>query len=858
MRKINLIPLLILGMAVSCTRKQPETLITKWNNKVAKESSFDRVIASSSLKQQQCFKDIFDVQTLKKEVAELEKKYAGGEKVTGTWKHIDLSTLPIPQANFLKTYGGKIGDLKNPESIDYSGCEDVPCIYNRVYKKDNHVAGYVHYIWYLKLGHMLSADNMVPDQNSKTAGIYNGKEIPLSGYLYNDTELFGLWRLSHLLRVPYTNLSYLKETQRIPRGENVEGRPGGVCGVASSAGWVVLNDGCLTVYGQRLDTGYLYQAVTHELAHHVDFESGRGTREFYRSHKKDYLDLIGMWIEEYERDGKQVREWKIKTTANLVSSYAGTLPQENFAETMSLFRVDGELVKRKVISDHYKFVSDNFYESKNFENETLIKNWIGSYKADMEREVLRAVIDCSTESSGSKKSTFFGISDFKYRPSPNSMNCLSSRMEDLTTTLMNKVALFEAEGCGVLTDKTYQAKWASSLKVHLKDILNRYLEEVQVDKDYIARIQDFYSDVEDRTLANESYVSCYKEVNEVACYEETLLSKIKERVTKLKVSPSQEKDLIDLYVSIHPYSAVSSEVKTSYKTFVSSNLEKIRYETDDLWRSCRTGPQNDDLPPKGSIFQVAEGYMVSSLFNCINSSAPDTIKRAVRSLDVDGAKLQNTKEEMVLIDEVKPHVVSMLKEKFEQESMREFNEIRIFIEGEDGSIRSRLISDFSWVRNVIDGKELQKNCESEATRMISFEPLFHIKRKVFSELVNGKICAGISSTPEYKKWVSESQDMFKEMVAKDLEGMLYVAGEERARECLSKYPITNSVSKIKFRNDREACLTNNWGEVERKVLDQLKSNPYVEKFKFSLDEFKTELAGNARRTQLKLIKEHFN
>src|SRR5690606_12112734 len=180
MRKINLIPLLILGVVASCSRKQPESLLTKWSHKVAKESSFDRVIASSSLKQQQCFKDIFDVQTLKKEVAELEKKYAGGEKVSGTWKHLDLSSLPIPQANFLKTYGDKIGDLKNPESIDYSGCEDVPCIYNRIYKKDNHVAGYVHYLWYLKLGNMLSADNDDPDQASKEDGNYNKKEHPLS------------------------------------------------------------------------------------------------------------------------------------------------------------------------------------------------------------------------------------------------------------------------------------------------------------------------------------------------------------------------------------------------------------------------------------------------------------------------------------------------------------------------------------------------------------------------------------------------------------------------------------------------------------------------------------------------------
>src|SRR5690606_36940327 len=99
----------------------------------------------------------------------------------------------------------------------------------------------------------------------------------------------------------------------------------------------------------------------------------------YRSHKKDYLDLIGMWVEEFVKDnGEQERQWHLKSRENLVSSYAGTLPQENFAETLAYFRVDPEHTKRRVTKDHYKFISDNFHEGKNFENETLLKEWIAA------------------------------------------------------------------------------------------------------------------------------------------------------------------------------------------------------------------------------------------------------------------------------------------------------------------------------------------------------------------------------------------------------------------------------------------------------------------------------------------------
>lgn len=858
MKKNNLLPLLILGIAASCSRKTPETLLSKWEKKVSSETSFERALASSSLKEKECLKDVFDVTTLKKEVSDLEKKFAAGEKVTGTWKHIDLSTLPIPQANFLKSYGSQIGDLKDPTSIDYSGCEDVPCLFNRIYKKENNVAGYVHYLWYLKFGHLLSADNLVPDQKSSTAGQYNDKEFALDAYLYSDKELFGLWRLSHMLKPPHTNLAYLKEMQRVPRGEPFEGRSMQTCGLASSAGWILLNDGCLTIYNDRMDTGYLYQAVAHEITHQVDFQQGRGTREFYRSHKKDYLDLIGMHLDEYVDDkGVQVRQWKLKPGAKLVSSYAGTLPQENFAETISLFRVEGDMVKSKTTDEHYAFVSTNFFDDKNFETPSLMNNWINSYAADTEREALRAVIDCS-ESKVSQKNAYFSLNDFTYKPSVSMLNCLGSKSEEIAETIRRKAALYEPEGCMALSNDTNKKVWNGHVKEKLKTIMNRYLQELEVDKDYIARIQGFYSDIDDRRVPKVAFVSCFEESNESECYRSELSLRVREQIASLKVSLEQEKELIDLYLSVHPYVDVSNEVKEGYKVFVSSNLEKIRYEAEDLWGSCKAIPHNDLESPRGSIFQVAEGYMISSFYNCLNSKAPEAIKHSVRSLEVDGAKIQNTKEELILYKEVQPHFVKMLQEKFDVASMNELNEIRKFIEEEDGSIRGRILSDFSWVKNVTKTEGVQTDCRAEALRLISFEPLYHVKGKIFSDLASSTICAGITTSSEYKKWLSESETVFKDMVINDLEKMLYTAGSSRARECLEKFPITNSVSKIKYRTQRDACLTEKWSDVENQVLNELKSNAYVEKFKFNLEDFRGELSKNSRRTQLKLIKENFN
>ncbi|HLW56568.1 MAG TPA: hypothetical protein VKY27_04230, partial [Bacteriovoracaceae bacterium] len=179
----------------ACTgQKTPKSLATAWQNQHLTESnSLLRAVASNN-QNGMCLSSVFNSQTLKNEVAEYEKRITG-TPVRGSWRHLDLSTLPIPQANFLATYGNEIGDQAQPDSIDYSGCYDLPCIFNRIYdREEDYIAGYVHYLWYLKFGHYLSLDNKVPDQNSPTPGIYNEKQFSVKDYLYSEKELYGLWR----------------------------------------------------------------------------------------------------------------------------------------------------------------------------------------------------------------------------------------------------------------------------------------------------------------------------------------------------------------------------------------------------------------------------------------------------------------------------------------------------------------------------------------------------------------------------------------------------------------------------------------------------------------------------------------
>jgi hypothetical protein len=555
MKKSNYFVLAIL-ITAGCTKKSPETLISKWNKESISHDVIERTLASAP--EGQCLKDIFSVETLKSEIKEIEKNFIDSKKVSGTWKHLDLSRLPVPQANFLKSYGDGIGDLRN-DSIDYSGCSDVPCIFNRVYGKENHFAGYVHYLWYLKFGNMLSADNKVPGQVSKTAGDFNGKVFPLSSYLYNEGELYAFWRLSHMLKTPHTSLSYLKEIQRVPRGERFEGdQYKSACGLAYSSGWILLNDGCLTLR-QNTDEGYFYHAVTHELTHHVDFQEGRGTKLFYRSHKDDYLNLAGLFLKEFVNEkGENVRQWEHRPGIKLVTGYAGGNPQENFAESVSVFRVEGDRTKGNITTDHYNFVSKDYYQNRAFHREALSRIWLTNYNQDTGKAVFKAVVDCSKEGSSQKSSYFLG-NEFSAPVRPSMLNCIGHKATEIGQILKAKASLNEPEGCVSLKSRDFSDVWDREVKSHLILAFDKYLQELQKDKDYLARIQEFYKQVSDRTIAVDAFVSCYRENNEKSCFEREVRRRATDKALTLNLPEDQTKEMADMYVSYHSYDVVRDE-----------------------------------------------------------------------------------------------------------------------------------------------------------------------------------------------------------------------------------------------------------------------------------------------------------
>ena len=860
--KNNKFLFLVLLASVGCSKsKDYPTLFSQLEKKsVIDEQVVAREVAAAPV--EQCLKDRFTVDMLKAEVKELEKKFSSGTKVTGKWKHLNLADLPIPQANFLSKYGNQLGDLNNPDAYDYSHCSDVPCVFNTIYEKPDNQAGYVHYLWYLRMGHLLGASNKVHGATSQTKpGVYNGKNFAVSAYLYRDREIFAYWRLMKMLKAPHTELGDLKEIFRVPQGEYFDSdknkSPTGshTCGLAYSTGYVIMQDLCMTV-DSNWEGGSFYDSVLHELTHQVDYHQGRKKGEAYRSDDQDYLDVSKFYLKEYkDAKGETVRQWDHKPGIKLVTSYAGTSPAENFAETIANYRVEGTLTKSMVTDEHYTYTGKNYFFSKDFEKKNMINGWLLSEGPLLNQLIFKAVGECSN-SSKVTASTYFKKTDFDIVVLPSMLNCLGSKIPDISRDVRIKLKANEMEGCQILTEYNIRTEWEPALKPAIVKIANKYLKELQTDKAYFARVQKFIDNIPKRDMANEAFLSCLDKATEDQCYKESVTKLALANLETLNLPESQTQDLAELYLNGHPIEDTRAYLLSYYKSFVLSHGEQIEQDASDMYAKCLSAPLNDDVPPSGRHFSIGDGYMVSSIYNCINTDFPETAKLIVRNLAVGEMKVQHPKEEVILYEQVVPELKKSLEMIYNKKRAAEAKEVAAFIASDEGKIRNSVVNDFSWVKDVLSTEKIQKDCRKQALDSISFELKYQTRGDAFGALAD-TACNSITESSQYTKWLDDSKSDFAAKSVSGLEKTIVEIATAKAATCLTQFPVDTNLNRIKFKKEREACLVDAWPSIEASALKEFEKDPIVVKFHVDVEAVKSQLEGNRRRLQIRVIKENF-
>ena len=804
-----------------------------------------------------CLKSTFSISLVKSEIHELERKYKSGTKVKGKWKHLNLEDLPIPQANFLTTFGKRLGDLNNLDAIDYSLCKDLPCVINKIYAKEDYIAGYVHYLWYLKMGNYLTAHNTVYGGSYRDIlpGIYNGKVLKVSDYLWSEDELYAFWRLLHMMKAPHTNLTDLTEIQRVPHGEEFGFVDGLVCGLAWSNGIVSLQDGCLGI-GSETYPGTFYESVLHELTHQVDYHEGRKLSKSYRSNEKDYLDISKFFLKEFKDEaGKTIRQWEHLPDIKLVTGYAGTSPAENFAETIAYFRVDGSQTKKSLSPEHWDFTSKNYFSDKAFQKTDLMKEWIVTNTSSISQLAFKAVGNCTKDGQG-VASTYFKKTDFISPLLPSVINCLGAKAVEISKEIQSKIKSSDPDGCKLLTSYATATDWEPGFKAEINLLMNKYLKELALDKEYFAKVQAFYDELPNRTIANNAFLSCAEVESEYGCYEQEVIKMALEKIAHLNLPPSHAQDLAALYFTNHPIANTKEYLVGYYRTFVSSHKSQITLIANEAWDKCDAIPASDEAPPRGRDFSVGDGYMVSSLFNCLNTNFNETANLIVQSLAVGNIKVQHPKEEQMLRLEVVPELQKSLMVIYNSKKEVEKKRITSYIDKDLGELRKKMLSDFVWVKDVLNTDGLKKDCKKLALVKIDFGPIYQMKNQVFEGLLEDT-CKDIHTAPQYNTWLEESKSVFADKSIAGLEKRIVEFAQTKAQGCLAQYPISTSLSRIKFKTEREACLLGDWSKIEASAIQEFESDPLVIKFKVDITAVKSQLEVNRRRLQLRVIKEKF-
>jgi hypothetical protein len=877
--KKNKLLILLSFATVGCSgSKQQPTLLSQLQVDSQEEKIITRGLANT---QASCLKDTFNVTTLRAEMKELEKKFSSAPKVKGQWQHLDLSKLSVPQANFLKSYGKNLGDANDASAFDFSACEDVPCIINKLYGKDDYVAGYVHYNWYLRFGHYLAAVNKVYDAKSQTKpGVYNEKIFPLSAYLYREKELYAWWRLSLMIKAPYTDLKDLKEIYRVPQGEsfdmvvaerkrikeeNIRRKAEGLrelpvpwgetCGLAYSNGYVIMQDLCLTLYGDN-ESGNFYDSVLHELTHQLDYHEGRKLRKAYRSQEKDYLDVSHFFLDEYkDEQGKTVRQWEHKPGIRLVTTYAGTSPAENFAETIANYRVSGTETKKKITENHWNWVSNTYYPKKSFDQKSLIDEWLVLHNASISQASFNAVADCS-KAKTLMASTYFAKADFVVPLAPATLNCLGVKAVEISKELQGKIKISSPDGCSTLTEYNTRTAWEPAYKTQVKLSIEKYLKELQTDKDYFERIQDFHKQIPDKTMAIRAYLECYGEQDDAICYKDTVIGLALEKISPLNLPEPNANELAELYWTSHALSDIKTHLLSYYRSFVQSNKAITDEVAQDIFAACEAVGGDDQAPPTGKYFTLSDGYLVSSIYNCLNVQFPDAVKSIVRDLSVNGLKVQHSKEELILSDEVLPELQKSLLAIYSRNRAKEFKAATEFSGADSGSLRKAVMSDFSWSKDIMNSSAIQRDCQAFAYSKIQFKLLYHLPKDLFSSVVS-EACYNIDSTPEFTTFVETSKSQFADTSIKGLEAKVLELARARANVCLGQYPVDTNLNRIKFKTERENCLLGHWEAIEKEAVKVFETDPVVIRLKIDTRAVVSQLEVNRRRHQLRVIKENF-
>lgn len=859
-------------ISVACSPRneiQKRSLAQMWQEDHLKEdNALVRSLASTALTPtgNSCLGNFFNVEILRKEVQEAEGRFKG-QTIQGSWKHLDYSQLPLPQANFLSKYGNQIGDLSNSEAIDYSDCQNLICVFNKIYGKDeNYIAGYVHYLWYLKFRNYLSLDNRIYEQSSPMAGVYRGVSLPLSSYLYSEDELYGFWRFTNLLREPFTTISAFTEIQRLPRGLNLEGTPenSAACGYALMNTHIRLADGCLKLNKDNKDVGFFYLGILHEMAHLLDYDKARKERlgsTGYNSERAEYLDFIGFKKEfQTNANGTQTLKWVLDPSVSTVRDYARVSPVEHFADTLAYYRFDGDHTKKSIDAKTYEWIKSEFYHDEVFSQKDKKASLLNKYITKNNEDILFSVFDCvgfkgNTQSYYLTSRNFSGQTiDFRM------VSCLSEKAENIKDKLVAEIVASELEGCHYTKEsERLVGGWYQDVKEEIAKKMSRYVQMVNQEP-ALLQYKTYFKDIlKSRSIANTAFLECYDgsfQKNVSVCYQDKLKERFYKQMNSLNITEDFGGELYNIYNSAYSYSDVVEKLLLAYESIIDTHQERLKIKSEELWNMCLQVSKDDIQEHVGTLF-ISKGYLISSFANCLNLNIQETIMNTLNEINYDGSYIRYPAEELIFKELMTPRMLSQLEGFYTEAKDVEKKSFADIFSQYSEIIKEEMLADLNWLPSLDNQSKIIEVCKMEGFKKIDYLPLYHIKRDFFGEALEKETCQDILKDQRFESYVIEKNNEIEKNVFSRTNELLEKYGEERALSCIDKIPGSGNIAKKIAKLPRKACLSMGWKDVEEKVVEELLAAEDIKRYDVSVQKVERDVSSKEDRIKKIIEEKHF-
>jgi hypothetical protein len=845
---------LFLFVIAACSPQKPELVVSAaW---MGERVGFTKNRGPANTQNPSCRKELFTVEEVRREAKHYEAQLDSDRKIRGKWKHIELNSLPVPQAKFLQAIGDQYGDVNNPEAHDVSRCEDGVCVVNAVYKSTDQLEGWMTYLWYLKMGNLLTFKNKVHSQSSALGGKYNGKDYELKDYLYSRDELYAFWRMSHALSTPFKSLPRLKEIQRVPRTSAIEGRGGMVCGVAFSNGFILLNDACLSLRGNDKDLGFMYEGTTHEMGHHVDWEIGRQSPGgMYYSEKGIWREKGGWSIKEYldEETNTNVRQWENSFPAtSFVRSYAQTSPAEHFADTIAFYRYEGNMTKRKIPEPVYEILRKDFYEEAEYTSTGLIDQFEKDIVHLMTADLFQAAFDCEENPGEITGVSPIAADAFPFSVSIATRRCLSQKLKDFVDQSIVEAKLNHVDGCRVLNANTEAQNYRKQIEGRFTQEFVRHIVAARENLDYYKNLNEFYQILAKRAVPMQIMTACYGEENEKECYGLAVEALIDEVLPSSSIqSDTMIEDLKKRFYASYGFEQVRAENIKLHQDFIFSQSGIITDAVEEIWNRCSQVPLGAREALITGHFSVGEGWMEVGQFNCINREIPQAINLSLSEMSFAGLGVRDPQESKILFDLTIPYFQRELARLYGDSVAIESERVVDYVKNVIPKMIADMSKNFSWVN---EGQSFRTSCEESVLGALK-SPLRYHDQKVAIQAPVSEACAGITSSNEFKDWIKNHSVYAQEILREAFISEITNLGYKAADECIKKNTSDNVISQLLQNRSRRSCFTWEWRGVQSTAWRE--SLRKTEISSITQAEMKRLTDAEVERIRLRIIAEKF-